>query len=213
MTDINGTAFVAYITFKKNANGRVTAFRIAASQDDSEKFEQLDDDRSSPRDESRLSPDLERNEDDLSPLASLCSELIDRFTSGLSHYHQLIAIADVMRGGMTQSLMEDRVYAVAKSAESLARSDDASETYGLTKPSYVQVNQAISQLRETDAGMALLPASILLSLVATFDSLIGDAIKSLLVLKPDKLQNSDKTITYRDLFEIGDLDTARKSPF
>lgn len=70
-------------------------------------------------------------------------------------------------------------------------------SYELHKKNYKQVRKFVSEMREIDEGMNALPSSILLSLVATFDSIVGEFVRDLLNNHPEKIENSSlKTMTY-----------------
>jgi hypothetical protein len=84
-------------------------------------------------------------------------------------------------------------------------SDKLTEIYGFSENGFEVVIRQFRRTNEITAGLHVLPSSTLLSLVANFDSLIGDFVKEILTAKPEKVKFSDRTITYRELFQNGDV--------
>jgi len=208
--DNGASQYSVFIGFKKDAKtGGISGFMLSPDRKHAENYA-AGKESDAEADVPETIEDNVRGEEDLSPVATLCSGMIEKFNQGLSPYHQLIAITGMMRGGMERAAIENGIYGECKSRGELLTDENGFEVYGLSFEAHELVAKGIGRMRETDAGFALLPSSIILSLVATFDSLIGDALKALLSLQPERLQNSEKTITYRDLFQIGDLQKARE---
>lgn len=72
-----------------------------------------------------------------------------------------------------------------------------------------EFSKFIDSMQDIDEGMDLLPSSILLSLVATYDSIISDFMRKVLALRPDRLETHDKSITYKELFGISNLEDVK----
>jgi len=59
--------------------------------------------------------------------------------------------------------------------------------------------------------MKVLPSSLLLSIVATFDSIIGDFLKDLITRDPASIDFGDKSFSYRELFKTKEIETLKNN--
>ena len=83
--------------------------------------------------------------------------------------------------------------------------------YGLSADRLFQTNRTLQKLDRMQRGLDLLPSAILLSVVATTDSLVSDLIRSMLRLKPGKLDSSEKTMPVSEIFKAGSFKELRES--
>lgn len=143
-------------------------------------------------------------------LANLCYTTISEIDSNILRYHQLIALTSFMRKALQRIGVKSNLYEIAKEKGKQIKSDDKIELFSLPPKDFPLLSDAIGKMQETDEGMEILPSSILLSLVASFDSLIGDFARTLLNIYPDKMEAGEKTISFKDLFAIEDLLDLRK---
>lgn len=60
-----------------------------------------------------------------------------------------------------------------------------------------------------DRGFDLLPSAVLLTIVATFDTLAADVVRTILELKPDRYSSSDKTISVADILSMKSFDDVK----
>lgn len=147
--------------------------------------------------------------EDLSESEELFAELISKFYDNISPYHQLVDITSNLRGLSAQVAVTEGIYQKVKDGGTLISEEDGILIYGLNKICYAEISLNLSQMREMDIGLSLLPSSVLLSLVATFDSLIADCTKKILCIYPEKISSSERVITYRQLFTLNDIDQVR----
>lgn len=189
-----------YVKFsREKPEETFTSFRVASSLDslkqnpsDIEKEDQSDDES---KDQSKVD----------SGFPELCSKFIDRFEAELSKYRDLISIITLIGGSMATGGLEAQVLPEAKKHGVQIEGDELSEIYGLSDNGFESVLKQFHRMNEINAGLAALPSSLLLSLVATFDSLTGDFINEILRSDPSKVKFSEKTITYRELFQSNDV--------
>lgn len=189
--------FVEFSREKKDQS--FTTFRAASSiKSLKQSRKSLDDDEVEQNDES--------NEDEpQSRVDQLCSQFIDRFELDLSRYHHLISIVTLIGGSMAVGALDGYVLPETQKHGTKIHADELTEIYGLSDNGFDIVIKQVRRANEIAAGLDVLPSSTLLSLVATFDSLTGDFVKEVLKAEPSKVKFSEKTITYRELFQNGDI--------
>lgn len=210
------TEFSAYIVFKVDENGRMRGFKIAATLEEAEGAS--DEDGKSEEEQPELFTHQKVDEAAEEAAADVKEEdrgiqgalklYMNRMSNDLSQYHELTEISSYIRPVLVSSYVDEHIYEVVKASGRELRRSDETISYALSAGLSEKVYREMSRARETDAGLTLLPSSILLSLVATFDSLVGDLFREILKFKPERLQNSDKTISYKDLFAMRSFDDA-----
>jgi hypothetical protein len=132
--------------------------------------------------------------------------LIRRFKETLSGYHALINLNAVMPSMIQAITVEQRVLGFAKGELELVSECEKYATYGVTDENMLAVYRLISEYRELEAGYAVIPGSVMLSLVASFDSLVSDFMRLLLRMRPERFARSDKTVPVRDVLAMASFD-------
>ena len=185
---------------KDDAESNFNSFRVASS------LESLKTPSTAHDEDEEENPAYKLNENSELPLITeLCSRFINKFEQDLSGYHHLISIINVIGGSMTTGALEGYVLPQAKTHGTKIESDSLKEIYGLSESGSEIVFEHVRRMNEINQGLLALPSSLLLSLVASFDSLIGDFINEILKAEPTKVKFSEKTITYRELFQVSDV--------
>jgi hypothetical protein len=192
-----------YVYFgREKADAPASSFKAASSLDSLKgKVSPLENDP-----DTNLVEEAEKKGETVSEIGKIVLTFIDRVQSDLLKYHELISVIDFLRGVMAIGALEGQVLNVAKKGGTLIEKDDLSEIYGLDEHGADEVFKQVHKINELSSAMGQLPSSILLSLVATFDSLIGDLIAAILKTEPGRIKFSDKKISYRELFTLSDLD-------
>lgn len=155
--------------------------------------------------------DYAETEPTLPPAAALCERMLQQCSDSLPRYHELTFIASNLRPAVTTQTIDREIIKKVRESGHALRKTDKVESYGLDRHLADDLIRTTDKLRSTDVGLSLLPSSVLLSLVATFDSLIADGVRELLLLRPERITNSNTTITYKELFSIESLDAAKRS--
>ena len=160
------TRFAGFLCVKKaDGEDNVKGFMVSSDFEAVEKFAAGDGEDSET--DNLDTPEANDEDVDLSPVASLCRDWMERFNFSLTPFHKLIAITTFMRGGLEQAAIKRGILGVATERGALIRDDQTFQIFGLPEAPLGEIFDEVKSLRENDAGFALLPASILLSLVAT----------------------------------------------
>lgn len=204
--------FAAYLAIHLDEKtGNPKLFKLSPNLEEAETAEVVHDKQANLFDpeDTPTTVEYEEEGDQLSPAATLCASLLDKFYNSLSAYHELTFLTSNLRSLYAGIAIHQDVLAKVRTNGHELRRTSTVETFGLTSHLADHVAQVTTRMRRTDVGLSLLPASVLLSLVATFDSLVGDAVKELLRMRPERITSSERTITYRELFFIDSLDDAK----
>lgn len=138
-------------------------------------------------------------------ISDICFSTMKQFDAKITPFHQLIELTNFMRQGLQRSAIDHSIYDSAKKSGNQVISKENFEVYELSVSDFSELQKSLRHMQEIDEGMQILPSSILLSLVATFDSIIADFCKSLLQIDSKRLESRDKSISYRELLEINDV--------
>lgn len=210
-----------FICFKKDDDGDVAAMHSGRSLRNAEKIlEKKDQDKS---ESDSTSEDLSENppEGKAAPiededrkelnLGDVCYKLLNSLDKSLTPYHSAIELTTIFRYGLRKAGLESQIYDTVKKSSKLVNSGENFETFIIDYKIHDKLNKSVNEIDEIDQGMRVLPSSILLSIVATFDSIIGDFVKDLITLDPCSIDFGDKSLSYRELFRTSEIDTIKRN--
>jgi hypothetical protein len=120
--------------------------------------------------------------------------------------HELIYAATLapilLRVGMALTHV---IQPVADTAEKISE-DEISVTYGLNQAQYTELIKNRDRHKLTVKGMERFPSATLLSIVATFDTLVVDILSKMLRLQTEWLEKSERTISVAKLASAGSIE-------
>lgn len=83
------------------------------------------------------------------------------------------------------------------------------DTFRLPIEEYFKFEKVNKKLIRTSAAFAIVPRTFLVALVSQYDAFLGSLIRSLLLLRPEILNGSDRQLLFSDLVKFVTLDDAR----
>jgi hypothetical protein len=135
----------------------------------------------------------------------LAREMVRAATLGLSHNH-LIGVATEIRRSFPTAFIKTKIVKPVTLPEDLVKTHEGVEIFGVTQEQYHQLDHELDSLEHIKEGLNALPGAALMSLVATFDSLIADIVKKMLRLRPERYATSDKQIPIKDVLTMNSMD-------
>ena len=171
--------FLLYLCFELDQEDeRWKTLALCSDHDEAEKWkDKLRDGDGADRIAAHSSDDLkekaredEAEEHSKTPAAQL-SQLMSRFRETMSSYGPLIGVGMMMMPTLRSHFIDTEIYKNAGRQLEVVDKNEQFEIYGVSVDHYPSVQTQIRRLREHDRGAIVLPGAILLSLVATFDSL------------------------------------------
>ena len=83
--------------------------------------------------------------------------------------------------------------------------------YYLIKPENQRRNKVLRrEVTKANISLKIIERNFIVSLVSQFDAFMGDLIKTMYYVRPELLNGSDKQLTFANLLEFGDIETARE---
>ena len=134
------------------------------------------------------------------------STLMNRFQETMSSYRHLVRFGMMLMPTLRSHFIYNQMYKNAGRHLEIVDKDQQFETYGITVDQYPSLKTQFRRLREFDRGVTVLPGAILLSLVATFDSFVADTLRIMLRRKPERVIESSKTISVKEVLNMSSFD-------
>lgn len=153
----------------------------------------------------------ESNESETSGPPEQLAKLMEQYRAAISGFHELIRVNGSLIPMIRRSFIEHQLLKTAQRDMTVLSEDNNFILYGASDGRIAGINQKIDRLKEIDKGFSVLPGAILLSLVATFDSYIAETVRQLLVSRPERYENSDKTIPVKAVLSMGSFDEVLSS--
>ena len=206
--------FILYMCFETDQEDAIyRSLAVGSGQAEIEKWktEQRNtgstDGKSAPDGNELESAESEEENDELTqnPSAEL-SKLMSRFQETMSSYRLLVPFGMIIMPTLRSHFISNEIHKNANRRLVLLDKDQQFETYGITEDQYPSVKTQIRRLREIDRSVTVLPGAILLSLVATFDSFIADTLRIILRSKPERVIESSKAISVREVLNMSSFD-------
>ena len=138
--------------------------------------------------------------------SSELSRLMTRFQETMSSYRPLVRFGMRFMPTVRSHFVYDEIYKNANRQLEIVEQNSQFRTFGITEDQYPSIKTQIRRLREFDRGVTVLPGAILLSLVATFDSFIADTLRVMLRRKPERLIESSKTISVKEVLNMSSFE-------
>ena len=127
---------------------------------------------------------------------------LNRYESSLSTFYNLVDTIKKISSDHIVSLLRDQLLPVVTSEGSLDEELDGFDIYSFDIGKYAKLASPIAEMHKAVSGFNLIPDSFLLSLVAKFDYQMSDLAKRLHLARPDRLTNSEKTLTAKEIMQM-----------
>lgn len=118
---------------------------------------------------------------DFTHLSALTDALARAVDFGLSQY-ELIAVSSITPSLFEGMVARERVLRPISEIAELVSEDDFAALYRLTEDQYLDLIKKRQELQSLVAGVAALPKATLMSIVATFDTIVVDIVSKMLQL-------------------------------
>lgn len=202
---------IFYIAFRKSEDGTITGLKTHRDLNEVAKFRdeevKIDGEQLSENNTENFHHDIKDSDYVFRKAMSSCYER-------LSPYHNVIELTSFFRSGLQAANISNNILALVEKRGENVESTEELDVFSVPSIYFDKIQSHVENMKEVDAGMDALPSSILLSLVATYDSIISEFALDMLRLHPEQIEDSsNKTLTYREIFEIGNIDEVREQLF
>lgn len=136
------------------------------------------------------------------PELTIMRELLSRvLDSGLA-LSELAISSSAIKGIFSQIIARVEVVDPIRENCPIVFEEGKFRVHGITADRLAKIGREHRRLLRMDRGFDLLPSSVLLTIVATFDSLTADVVRTMLALKPERFSQSGKTVPVFDLLAM-----------
>ena len=207
-----------FICFQKDDDGEVSAMRSGRSIKHAEKileeeppYNDSSEDEIPNKGESANQDEIVSHPTKHDSIGDVCYRLLNSLDKSLTPYHSAIELTTLFRYGLQKAGIEAQIYNTVKNSSELVNSGELFETFAISPKLHDKLTEGMNNIEEIDQGMKVLPSSLLLSIVATFDSIIGDFLKDLITRDPASIDFGDKSFSYRELFKTKEIETLKNN--
>lgn len=199
MTD---DTFFAFFIERNDESGRLKGYRFSTD---------IDAIWGESAEENKTSDDVEQAKADAIPEAedrndiALSGVFTQALKMGLSQYH-LIAVSGTLRSAMMKAIIDQEIIKPVTENCKCIDEKDGCRVFGVDEALFRELIESSKKLDRMSDGLAALPGAVLMSLVATFDSLITDVVKRMLKSRPERYANSERTIHIKDVIAMRSFD-------
>jgi hypothetical protein len=203
---IDENAYVFFVAVKRSSNGHPRLIRY------SNKLEQLKAglpsvvNNENKKSETEDDQDTDLSVDDGQP--SLRA-VMRRVVEAIHAQSELIPTAEFMGHAVFLMETDNAIAEPAEKTGDLLSSVDGISIYGLGASIFEKMIPTISKISRMNRGLSALPAALLMSIVATFDSNMADLVRAMLKLKPTMLQASEKSISLAEVLKASSIEEVK----
>lgn len=97
-----------------------------------------------------------------------------------------------------------------KNGELVETKGDGEKGYRVGPAHFGNLRRLDRQLKSSAVAQALLPGSLLVTLVSRYDAFLARLIRTMVLTRPELLKSSERTLSLSNLLELGDFDSARE---
>jgi hypothetical protein len=131
---------------------------------------------------------------------------LTRFTTSIRSFYDLIVINATVRNAIPRMFTERELNEYRKESLPVIAADGQYVLHGVSAIHVPHLNRRIKRYEHLREGIAALPASILMGLVARFDAGISELVRFLLQNRKERLAGTDRTILVRDVLASPSFD-------
>ncbi|QJQ33271.1 hypothetical protein GV829_13175 [Sphingomonas lacunae] len=128
-------------------------------------------------------------------LAELMSRAAD-MALGLS---ELILALSSVASALTDVVTRSEIVKPIEESSPLIEEGDDYKIYSITQDRLIKVRSEHRRLNRMDRGFEVIPTSVLLTIVATFDSITADIVRTMLGKNPERFVSLEKTVKIADI--------------
>lgn len=99
---------------------------------------------------------------------------------------------------------------VTKNGLEILEQTDDSTTFKVAYELYHEFNKLSSKVESTELSYKIVPRSFVVSLISQYDAFLGRVIRTILHIKPEILNSSEKNLTYSQLIKFSSLDEVKE---
>ncbi len=97
-----------------------------------------------------------------------------------------------------------------ENGELTGTSDEGEQTYRVRPQHFGKLRRIERGVSGASCAHALLPSSLLVTLVSRYDAFLGRLIRTMVLTRPELLKSSERSLSLDQLTELGDYDAARE---
>jgi len=123
---------------------------------------------------------------------------------------ELLFISSFLSPVYLKVAMENEIIKPIEKLNSIVEEFDNVIIHGLTEEVFIRLPSKRERIERAERALAALPAALLMSAVATFDSNIADVVRDMLRLKPETFRAGSRTISLNEVLQAESIAEIRE---
>ena len=136
--------------------------------------------------------------------------LLDNALDAFLPYYQLASFSRIIGPALARVVLIEATLG-RKSTFSKIRETKTKAIYGLTDSQFEEVSESVTNATKIKNAFEVVPNSVLLSIVATYDAHVGNITRFSLLNNPQRIISGDQTYKARDIFKASSFDELLQS--
>lgn len=137
--------------------------------------------------------------------SKLLAIAMNRTLDALQSQFELLFLTSV-RSHFAVARFNEEIVKPIVHAKSIVEEADGTSIYGLSQEQFRKIPVTLEWLHRIGQGMDALPAALLMSIVAVFDSNTADVVRDMLTIRPASLQAGTRTALVKEVLESKSID-------
>jgi hypothetical protein len=88
--------------------------------------------------------------------------------------------------------------------------DDEKTSYWIPSDNRKEISNIESEMKSAGISLDIIPKNFVVSLVSQFDAFLGNLIRTIFAIKPEKLNSSEKTLKYSQIIKMESIEDIKK---
>jgi hypothetical protein len=132
------------------------------------------------------------------------------FQRSMEEFQETVPFLMHMMPFILQITDDRKIRGFMKRCGDLLEKDDHFETYRIGIDRFDEINKCLQTSHCIHAGIRSLPSMFFVGLVSAYDVFLSNLIRLIFTVRPELLSTSERSVSLKDLIEIGSVETARE---
>lgn len=194
--------FSLYAVVKKDVKQRITSFSFGSKID---KMRQLLSSHQIEEVKPEL-PKLTLKKDEGANLGAALYKMIN----AIQGQAELASIIPVINSSFSRRVLVQDIVGPLEQAGDVIEEDGISKMYGVPLMEKQKFLRKVDRFNRVKSGLAALPAAVLMSTVATFDSLMADIVRNMLSLRADNPLIGARNVSLSDVLQANTIEDLKE---
>lgn len=152
---------------------------------------------------------MENSEIEITTNTKEIKQAVDNFVKHLESLYDTYPLVTVILRA-TSFATDKRLQEFLKNKATLKNNDQGEEVFSIDYPNISKFNKLKRKADNSELAYQIIPRNFVVSLISLFDAYVGQLIRAIYLIQPEKLNASEKNLTFSKLLELNSIEEARE---